>query len=353
MNIVAIVPAWNEAEEITATVEALQAQTVAPARIIVVTNNCTDNTQVVAKEAGAETIDIPDCPGRKAQAINTAMAQVLPELSEGDYVFMQDADTRVVPKFFELALETLAAGTGDVICGRYAAPYSANPLVVLQRNEFARATRDATRRGERVDILVGTSSFFPVPVLRALHDARQAGKFPGDSTSYLYNEHSVTEDFDNSLACWVLGYKVASPNGAEAVTDAMRTVPDLWKQRMRWARGGVEDLHAYGWHRSTLMFRLRRAWIGFSVFGLAWLLATLGVAVAEHTALQVTLPWAILSTLFIADRMVSAKGTGKLGMLYAALLIPDMAYNVFHQIVYLGALRQAFASKKEAVWHET
>lgn len=353
MSIYAIVPAWNEGREIKETVNALQAQTMPPEEIIVVANNCTDDTAEVAGNSGARVIEIPDCPGRKAQAINTAMAEILPDLADNDHVFMQDADTRIVPEFFQLALKTIAEGTGDVVCGRYAAPYSTNPLVVCQRNEFARDYRDSSRRGERVHILVGTSSFFPVPVLRALRDARAEGKFPGDRDSYVYNQSSVTEDFDLSLACTQLGYRVASPNGASAVTDAMRSVGDLWKQRKRWARGGIEDIHAYGWSKTTRGFRLRRAWIMFSVLALVQFLTTVTMAVSEHQPLQTTPTWLILTALFVLDRVVSVRKTGKLGMLYAALMIPDLAYNVFHQVIYVVAYKEAFTSKKEAVWHET
>lgn len=352
-QIVAIVPAWNESKEIAATVAALKAQTFEPARIIVVANNCTDDTAIVAKESGAEVIDVPFCPGRKAEAINTAMADVLPELTEDDFVFMQDADTRIVPDFFERALATIEQGTGDVVCGRYAAPFSRNPLVVLQRNEFARDYRMTSRRDERTHILVGTSSFFPVRVLRAIHAARKAGRFPGGNTGYVYDEHSVTEDFELTLACETLGFKRASPNGAEAVTDAMRTVPDLWKQRVRWARGGIEDIHNYGWTKVTLGFRVRRSFITFSVLALMQFLATVGYTIATSGQIQSTLPWLILTGIFILDRVVTVRKTGKLGMLYAALLIPDTAFNVFHQVVYVAALWKAFVSKRQAIWHET
>ena len=43
----------------------------------------------------------------------------------------------------------------------------------------------------------------------------------------------------------------------------------LWRQRIRWMQGGVEDLRRYGWTRVTLPFHVRRAWI---LFGLASML---------------------------------------------------------------------------------
>lgn len=354
MSITAIIPAWNEGAEMKETINGLQSQTVPPAEIIVVANNCTDNTAEVARNSGARVIEIPECPGRKAQAINTAMREVLPTLTLDDLVFVQDGDTKVVPQFFERSLRLIEEGEAHVVCGRYAAPYSLNPLVVLQRNEFARDGRMTTRRNERTHILVGTSSLFPVPVLRAVVEARAAGELPGGpGAGYLHNEHSVTEDFDLTLALHKLGFRRGSADGADAVTDAMTGFRDLWKQRIRWARGGTEDIRAYGKNEVTRGFRMRRMITAFSFFALALFTATTCLQLAETGSVQIEPAWLILSGIFVVNQVVTVRSTGRLGMLYAALLLPDMIYNMFHQAVSVTAYVQARTSKKEAVWHET
>ncbi len=39
---------------------------------------------------------------------------------------------------------------------------------------------------------------------------------------------------------------MASPNGCRVVTELMPTWRNLWTQRLRWQRGALENLGAYG-----------------------------------------------------------------------------------------------------------
>jgi hypothetical protein len=57
--VVAVIPAWNEALCIADTIRALQHQTRPPHLIVVVANNCTDNTAASARAAGADVLEMP------------------------------------------------------------------------------------------------------------------------------------------------------------------------------------------------------------------------------------------------------------------------------------------------------
>jgi len=350
VTIIAMTPAYNEADFIGATVNALKAQTIPPDRIIVIANNCTDNTAMIAKEHGAEVIDLPVCEGRKAGALNTALEQILPTLDDDDYVFVQDADTLLVPDFFRLAFECMAADPKVVICGRYAAHYSRNPLIILQRNEFARDGRMTTRRFEKTHILVGTSSMFPVYILRAVVQAREQGRIPGHG--YVYDPESVTEDFRLTLDLKTIGYRTMSPNGAEAITAAMPTLPMLWKQRIRWMRGGIEDLRLYGHTKVTRGFHLRRAYIMFGFVSFLLFVATFTASVLMQRTLQISMPWVILTSIFVVARVVEVRKAGRLNMIIAAMLLPEIFYNIFHQAVFITAWFKSLG-QKPAAWHET
>ena len=331
--------------------DALHAQTLPPDRVIVVANNCTDLTAQVAAGHGAEVIDLPHCEGRKAGALNTALARILPDLDDTDYMFVQDADTILVPDFLRLALECARVDRHRVVCGRYAAVKSRNPLIVLQRCEFSRDGRATSRRWERTHILVGTSSLFPVHALRDVIAARASGELPGTG-GYVYLPSSVTEDFELSLALKTLGYRTMSPDGAEAVTDAMHTVPDLWHQRIRWMRGGVEDLRLYGRRPVTRGFHLRRP--------VHRVRGRILAAVPRHADRdaghrrdgETSLPWMILTAVFIACRVTEVRKAGPASMICAGLLIPEMAYNTFAQVVFVTAWAESF-SRKPAAWVET
>ena len=348
--VVAIIPAWNEAGFVVGTIGALRDQTRPPDIIVVIANNCTDTTAEEARSAGAEVIEIPRCPGRKAQALNDGIEMILPSLADTDRIFIQDGDTVVVPRWLELAGDLMDGNPRAIVSGRYACKNEHGLIGLLQRNEFARECRMIDRRGNRTHILVGTSTLLPVRMIREVISARREGRIPG---GYVYMPSSRTEDFELTLAAKTLGWQTFSPHGCDAITDTMPTWRALWNQRIRWMQGGVEDLRRYGWTKVTMPFHVRRAWI---MFGLAAMLLFYVTLIATYaTAGQVvTSPaWALLTLVFVIDRMAGVRAQGLRSMLFAALLIPEILYNMFAQVVYATAICKSFRGRTSVTWHET
>ena len=347
--VAALVPAWNEEEFIAATIDGLRSQTRPPDLIVVIANNCTDDTAEAARAAGAEVIEMPRNPHRKAGALNYGIETLLASLADKDRIFVMDADTVIVPRFFELANAVMDADPRAVVSGRYACRNAHGLIGLLQRNEFARECRMTDRRGDRTHILVGTSALLPVAMLREVIAARASGTLP---PGYVYLPGSLTEDFELTLAAKTLGWQTISPFGCDAATDTMPTWRKLWLQRIRWMQGGVEDLRRYGWTRVTAPFHVRRAWI---LFGLAamWLFyATVLATWASAGTVVTSRPWALLTLVFIADRVGGVRAQGTRSMLLAALLVPEIIYNMFAQVVYVTALYKAFRGGP-STWHET
>jgi poly-beta-1,6-N-acetyl-D-glucosamine synthase len=347
--VAALIPAWNEEEFIAATIDGLRSQTRPPDLIVVIANNCTDDTAEAARAAGAEVIEMPRNPHRKAGALNYGIETLLASLADKDRIFVMDADTVVVPRWFELANAVMDANPRAVVSGRYACRNANGLIGLLQRNEFARECRMTDRRGDRTHILVGTSTLLPVAMLREVIAARASGTLP---PGYVYLYGSLTEDFELTLAVKTLGWQTISPFGCDAATDTMPTWRKLWYQRIRWMQGGVEDLRRYGWTRVTVPFHVRRAWI---LFGLAamWLFyATVLATWASAGTVATSLPWALLTLVFIADRVGGVRAQGTRSMLLAALLVPEIIYNMFAQVVYVTALYKAFRGGP-STWHET
>ncbi len=92
-QLIAVLPAHNEASSITQTVWSLQAQTRPPDRIIVVCDNCTDETADLALLAGAEVMTTIGNTHKKAGALNQVLAQLLPYMPDTDQVLVMDADS--------------------------------------------------------------------------------------------------------------------------------------------------------------------------------------------------------------------------------------------------------------------
>ena len=108
MNYSIIIPAYNEAEELPATLASARAameQQSLTGELIVVDNNSTDKTTEVAWEHGADRV-VFEGFNQISRARNAGA-----EVSTGDYFIFIDADTRIKPELLSESLEKLKAGT--------------------------------------------------------------------------------------------------------------------------------------------------------------------------------------------------------------------------------------------------
>jgi poly-beta-1,6-N-acetyl-D-glucosamine synthase len=343
--VIALIPAWNSGQVLADSVAALRAQTLPPDRIIVIANNCTDNTAEVARVAGAEVMELPVCRGRKAGALNVALRALLPPLGPEDFIVVQDDDTRLGPDWIANALRRLtsvrrpAHAVGATFHGR-----SGGGLIgALQRNEYIRFAQRISRQKGNIDVLSGTATMFRVPALRAVNAGRTAGTLPGHG--YVYNESSLTEDHDLTLSLHRLGYRTTAPAGCLVVTDIMPTLPALWHQRIRWQRGTLEDLFAFGWNRITVKAFARQGLLcATAFFTLVYttyvilqvhLFSWMGISPVRH-------PWWLAAGGFLAvERAVTVRSAGLKAMALAACLVPEYLFDLFRQVVFLAALAKA------------
>ncbi len=106
-----VVPAYNEAGELPATLAALRRAMRAqrqPGELIVVNNNSTDATALVAKREGADKV-VFERINQIARARNAGAAA-----AAGRYLVFVDADTRISPRLLRDALAALVKGAA---CG--------------------------------------------------------------------------------------------------------------------------------------------------------------------------------------------------------------------------------------------
>ncbi|WP_186526297.1 glycosyltransferase family 2 protein [Leekyejoonella antrihumi] len=163
-------PARNEAERIGAAVAGLLQQSVPPERVIVVSDNCTDETDEAARAAGAEVWQSVGNTDKKAGALNQALARLLPDLDDNDLILVQDADSVLGCDFARVALERIRAGV-DAVGGVFVANSPQNLLEHFQANEYVRYSPELSRTG-RVMVLTGTAAAFRVGALRKVAIAR-------------------------------------------------------------------------------------------------------------------------------------------------------------------------------------
>lgn len=338
--IVALIPAHNEQDCIADAIQGLRTQHQPPDRILVVADNCEDATANVALTHGAEVFTTRWNAHKKAGALNQALADLLPTLDDHDVVLVTDADSVLDPDFTEHALTYLAkrryGGVGGVFRGQEGGGFVGH----LQRNEYARYARDVARAGGKCLVITGTAAMFRVDVLRKISQSRLDGTLPtGDGQGGIYDTTVLTEDNELSFALLHLGYRIASPPECTLTTEVMPTWRELWKQRLRWKRGAIENCVQYGLTRYTAKY-----W-AMQVLSLAGLLVTsvylTTVVWGLCTGTMHVHPfWLWVTLVFVAERVVTVRQRGWVQMVLAASmyeLVLDYYLQVCHAKAYLDA----------------
>lgn len=306
-----IVPAHNEQDQITDTLDSLLEQSRPADRIIVVSDNSTDATVAIAQRYAEQheaviVLETVDNPHRKSGALNQAWSRYA---QDTDYVFTMDADTILAADFFEKATELLDAD--ENIGGACACPmlkdtpegasWWGEMLWRMGKIDFGGYMRMLCRWKFRPEVLFGYASIFRQEGLQQIA-AEQGEPWAVDS---------IVEDYKITLDLRRLDWALAIIPGAMAYTDVPTTMRELWIQRMRWAGGTWQELARAGWQPYT-----RRVWLtclgSLGATGLralaitAWVLVfSLGMEIAWHPF------WLIPVAIGVADRLDITRYTAK------------------------------------------
>ncbi len=343
-----LIPAHNEAASIGATLDSLGEQRPAPTRVTVVADNCTDATESIARAHGAEVFVTVGNSHKKAGALNQALSEMLEGLGDNDIVMCMDADTVLDDGFLAAGVQRFTSDRALMaIGGLFYGEEGHGVLGQLQRNEYVRYSREIRRRRGRVFVLTGTASMFRARALRTVAASR-GDLLPGVHGD-VYDTAALTEDNELTLAIKSLAGLMASPNGCRVVTELMPTWRNLWTQRLRWQRGALENLGAYGPAPTMLRYWAQQLGIAYSVIALSsfWLLILVTALAADR---WVWFPfWLGVGSLFVVDRVVSAWSGGWKARLLAVLLIPELLYDMYLDVVYVkGVFDITFA--RNARW---
>lgn len=337
VRVTVLVPAHNEEASIPFTLTALVEQTRAPDRIIVVADNCTDDTVAIARGMGHEVFESVDNVHRKGGALNQALAAVLPRMTAADVVLVIDADTKLDPRFIEVGAAALEEDPDLTAVGGVFYGDPGHGLVgQFQRNEYTRYALQLKARRGRVFVLTGTASMFRAEAMLDVAAAR--GLFIPGEPGQVYDTAAMTEDNELTLALKSLGATMVSPAQCRVTTEIMPDWRHLWTQRKRWQRGALENLAAYGLTRATMRYWGQQMGIAYGAVAL-----NLAILLMIITALSVDewiwFPfWTLVGFIFWLERVITAWGGGWRARGLAALLIPELMYDVFLQVVFFRCL---------------
>jgi cellulose synthase/poly-beta-1,6-N-acetylglucosamine synthase-like glycosyltransferase len=225
-QIAVLIPAHNEASGLLPTLEDIKAQLRPTDRLLVVADNCTDDTAAIASSAGTEVTARND-PTKigKGYALDWGVKYLSADAPE--IVVVIDADCRVKPKAIDfLAIATVKAQRPVQALYLMTAP--AGGQVNQQVAEFAWRLKNCIRPRGLTAVsspcqLMGTGMAFPWHVI-------QAAALASDS---------IVEDLKLGVELACAGYPALFCSSAVVTSTFPKSAEGVLKQRQRWEHGHV------------------------------------------------------------------------------------------------------------------
>ncbi|MET7303274.1 glycosyltransferase family 2 protein [Embleya sp. NPDC005575] len=347
MRITALVPAHNEEAQIGETIQSLYGQRRPPETIIVIADNCSDRTVEIARSMGVQVYETVDNKHKKAGGLNQVIDRILPDLGPADAVLVMDADSTLGPEFLSHGLERLATGKYGAVGGTFTGKPGGGFVGMLQRNEYARYVRDVERLQGKALVLTGTATLFRALTLQEVVAARAAHELPG--AAHVYDTRVLTEDNELTLGILHLGLRIVCPPKCTLMTEVMGTWSDLFQQRLRWKRGALENLTDYGWTHITRTYWGRQllSLLGLVVIGIYLGSLLLSLLLTGHVRIQPV--WMVVTLIFSVERAVSVRKRGPLQVVLGALIVVEMAFDLYLQAAQAKAFWDAIR-RKERKW---
>ena len=348
VTVTVLIPAHNEETTLPNAIRSLREQTRRPDRIIVVADNCTDGTVRIARELGVEVFESVDNASKKAGALNQILSTLLPGMGDNDTVMVMDADSEIGREYVAEAVRRFTDDRAMMAVGGLFTGEPGHGLFgQFQRNEFIRYQREIERRDGRVFVLTGTASVFRASALRAVAEAR-GRQLPGRHGD-VYDTFALTEDNELTIAIKSLGGLIISPRECTVVTELMPTWRMLWAQRLRWQRGALENLGAYGVQPQTIRYWAQQVGIGYGALALfSYFLLLFIMILAVET--WVWFPfWLGIGVIFAMERTVTVWRGGWQARIVGLLVFPELVYDSFIDLAFLkGVLDMTL--DRQATW---
>jgi cellulose synthase/poly-beta-1,6-N-acetylglucosamine synthase-like glycosyltransferase len=345
-RVVALVPAHNEEESIAATIEGLLAQRRVPDEIVVIADNCTDQTLEVASRYPVTAVASVGNTHKKPGAMNWAWRT---HCQGADLVVTLDADTYLPPnavsdwvREFEEHPKLGGSSSKFTMLGD-------DMLTRLQRAEFASWTHTSLRRGW-TSVLAGTGCAIRNIALSSV------AELPDREGPWLYV--SAVEDFELTHQIRAMGWFCHVSPTVRAYTDSMKTVSALWGQRMKWQVGTLQDLLRLGVSsRTALDWRQQALGLGAALIRLLW--PTLVLIAILSGQFQIVWWWALPTALFVLNdvkqtRLIPHRDKGDVWL--AASFVPRELFAYMRAAWFLAAwhrvLLERITGRSKDLWEQ-
>jgi cellulose synthase/poly-beta-1,6-N-acetylglucosamine synthase-like glycosyltransferase/peptidoglycan/xylan/chitin deacetylase (PgdA/CDA1 family)/spore germination protein YaaH len=255
-----LIPAWNEAKVIEASVRRVLASEAARLEVIVIDDGSTDGTSAIVSAAFAQDRRVrllTLANGGKAAALNRGIA-----LAKGDIIVALDADTQFEPLTIARLARWFANPRIGAVAGTAKVGNKVNLVTRWQAIEYVTAQNLERRAMARLDAITVVPGAVGAWRRQALEDV---GGFPIDT---------LAEDQDLTIAIQRAGWRIANDVEAVAWTESPQSLRALAKQRFRWAFGTLQCLWKHrralreGRPRGLARIGMPQAWLFQVLFSL-------------------------------------------------------------------------------------
>jgi cellulose synthase/poly-beta-1,6-N-acetylglucosamine synthase-like glycosyltransferase/peptidoglycan/xylan/chitin deacetylase (PgdA/CDA1 family) len=244
-----VVPAFNEAVGIEATVRSLVESHYADFEVIVVDDGSTDGTAEKVEDLGLPGVTVVRQPnGGKPSALNTGIAR-----ARGEVIVMVDGDTVFEPQTLGWVVQPFADPSVGAVSGNTKVGNRRGLLGAWQHIEYVLGFN----LDRRMYDLLRCMPTVPGAIGAFRREALEAVGGVSDDT--------LAEDTDLTMAINRAGWRVAYEERARAWTEAPASLGPLWRQRYRWCYGTMQAMWK---HRRALLDRHS----ALGQFGLPYLL---------------------------------------------------------------------------------
>jgi cellulose synthase/poly-beta-1,6-N-acetylglucosamine synthase-like glycosyltransferase len=330
-----IVPAYNEAEFVGATVRSILRQTRPPEVLVVVDDGSTDDTAEVARAAGSDVIRPPANTGSKAGAQNFALTQVGTE-----FVMAIDADTTLADDAIERLLPALDDARVAAACG-YVLP---------------RRVKSICERGRYIEYLFAFAfgkqiqDYFSKPLI-------SSGCFSVYRTAMLrgaggWPTRTLAEDMDLTWTLYRRGRAVRFVPSAVCYPIEPETFGLMGKQLRRWSHGFLQNVRIH-W-RGLMRFGYLRVLLAVALWDS--IVASLAYIVVFPALAVLVSPWFLLGYLVDAPAVLVPALAGALPRreLLRALASYPSCYvlRLFNAAIMLRAVWSEFVLRRSLLVYE-
>lgn len=333
-----VLPVYNEAKVIAATLDALLSVDYPPDRrqILVMSDASTDDTHAVVEGYAGRGVDLVVMPARRGK---TAAENESAHHAIGSIVVNTDATTRVLPGSLKPLIRVFQDPTVGVASGRDQSAAVAASEANQAESGYVGYEMWVRDLETRCGTIVGASGCF-MAVRRELFDQL----FP----------EALSRDFAAPLLARRAGYRSVSVGEAVAVVPRARALRVEQRRKARTMARGLETL----WHLRDLLnpFRHGRfAWMLWSHKAVRWLtflVAPLGLA---GLALLATAHPLALAALVLSIGVI---GAGLLGIVWPGANPPPRplaaaGYLIGSVVAALVAWAKAVRGEHNPIWEPT